>query len=95
MQGKAPEYKSEDRMQFLNSRESGIISAHPKSNGRMVKAATPGKGASNVTFKELIGMTPRKAMHGEKDVSSEYSNTGLGSIKTSSAKNETAHAKSK
>ena len=36
------------------------------------KAATAGKDASNVTFKERIGMTPHQAMYGEKKDVSDF-----------------------
>ncbi len=36
------------------------------------RAATAGKDASNVTFKERISMTPYQAMHGEKKDLSNY-----------------------
>ena len=36
------------------------------------RAATAGKDARNVTFKERIGMTPHQAMYGEKRDVSAY-----------------------
>ncbi len=36
------------------------------------RAATAGKDASNVTFKERIGMTPYHAMYGDKKGDSDY-----------------------
>jgi hypothetical protein len=36
------------------------------------RAATAGKDASNVTFKEQISMTPYQAMYGEKRAVADY-----------------------
>ncbi len=97
MRDNAFEYKSEEMMQFLESK--GICShlstqkeqwqngaAEPTINSIMMsaqtvmaesglgeqfwfKAASVGKDARNVTFKERIGMTPHQAMYGVRDVS--------------------------
>ncbi len=104
MQDNASKYKSEEMMQFLESRgicsqfstpkeqwqngaaESTInsimmsvraVMAESGLGGRFwFKAASAGKDARNITFKERIGMTPHQAMYGDKRDVSDFSAFG-------------------
>jgi transposase InsO family protein len=104
MRDNASEYKSEEMMQFLESRgirshfstqkalwqncaaESTInsimmsartVMAESGQGGRFwFKAASAGKDARNVTFKERIGMTQHQAMYGEKRDVSDFRGFG-------------------